>query len=285
MNTHLQSSLTTLETHLTTLLDSISIYSPSPAAAASLIAADESLTSSLEVLSQHQSAYRRIQQLRATAAALDDRLSDTLTLLGDVRASLPAPALTAATAGRGATGTGMATVPVAYDELLAYASRIAKFSQPPNLAAFARLVAPPKPADTADPANPDAANPDAANPTDAADAADAEPAVPLGLTPADVANLDPAAASLFVPWPSEEQMKTGSLRAVGDGAVVEDMLSFSEREALEKERARARGEVVDGEEGGKEEEGSGEGRRVTLPVQREKAAISLSLDLYDPEDE
>lgn len=100
---------------------------------------------------------------------------------------------------------------------------------------------------------------------------------PLGLSEEDLLQLDPSSAMPFTPWPSEEEMKAGALVALNAaGGVPEDLLSEEERKALDGV----------GEANGVEEEV--EERREVYGVQQvrpKKEAVSLSLDLYDPEEE
>ena len=77
MNTQVQSSLSTVDQRLNGLLSSLTL-SPNavgaPAAAISLLEADDALTASLSTLRQHQQNYSKILRLRAEAAKLDERV-------------------------------------------------------------------------------------------------------------------------------------------------------------------------------------------------------------------
>lgn len=77
MNSLIQSSLSTLEQKLSTLLNSLTT-SPTaagaPAAAIALLEADDSITYAITTLRQHQENYARILQLRAEAEKLERRV-------------------------------------------------------------------------------------------------------------------------------------------------------------------------------------------------------------------
>ncbi|KAI9653056.1 MAG: hypothetical protein M1831_006263 [Alyxoria varia] len=88
MNKDLQDSLNTLETHLNSLLDSITSYNPSTNAASSLVAADSAFSSSLQTLAQHQRNHQRLQALRTTSDDLDQQIKDFLRRLAEGRKEL-----------------------------------------------------------------------------------------------------------------------------------------------------------------------------------------------------
>jgi len=77
MNAHMQSSLSTLESKLNLLITSLTT-SPTaagaPAAASAVLDADDSLTSAVETLRQHQENYAKILRLRAEAEKLEERV-------------------------------------------------------------------------------------------------------------------------------------------------------------------------------------------------------------------
>ncbi|KAB8256302.1 vitamin-D-receptor interacting mediator subunit 4-domain-containing protein [Aspergillus pseudonomiae] len=77
MNTEFQTSLSNLENKLNALITSLTT-SPTaagaPAAAVSLLDADDSLTSAIATLRQHQDNYARILRLRAEAASLEEKV-------------------------------------------------------------------------------------------------------------------------------------------------------------------------------------------------------------------
>ena len=88
MNSLLQSRLTTLESALNTLLDSISSYNPSPSSAHALLTADTDLQSTLADLAIHQRNNARILDLQAALQKHNDDIRSTLQQLADTRASL-----------------------------------------------------------------------------------------------------------------------------------------------------------------------------------------------------
>jgi len=77
MNAHMQSSLSALESKLNLLITSLTT-SPTaagaPAAASAVLDADDSLTSAVETLRQHQENYGKILRLRAEAEKLEERV-------------------------------------------------------------------------------------------------------------------------------------------------------------------------------------------------------------------
>ncbi|EYE97171.1 uncharacterized protein EURHEDRAFT_410210 [Aspergillus ruber CBS 135680] len=77
MNAHMQSSLSSLESKLNLLITSLTT-SPTaagaPAAASAVLDADDSLTSAVETLRQHQENYAKILRLRAEAEKLEERV-------------------------------------------------------------------------------------------------------------------------------------------------------------------------------------------------------------------
>ncbi|KAI2795278.1 hypothetical protein POX_a01883 [Penicillium oxalicum] len=79
MNSLMQSSLTEVESKLNTLLKHLT-SSPgaagAPAAAVSLLEADDKLTSSIDVLRLHQENYAKILQLRTEADRLEERVKN-----------------------------------------------------------------------------------------------------------------------------------------------------------------------------------------------------------------
>ena len=94
MNNLLQSNLKALESNLNTLTDSITSYNPSPTAAHSLIAADDELSSSLQLLVKHQRNYAETLRLREETHALDERIKEVIKNLADAWKQLRSVALT-----------------------------------------------------------------------------------------------------------------------------------------------------------------------------------------------
>ncbi|KAL4957657.1 vitamin-D-receptor interacting mediator subunit 4-domain-containing protein [Aspergillus filifer] len=83
MNNQVQSALSTFESRLNSLITTLTTTptaSGGPAAASNLLAADDSLSSTIDTLKQHQANYARILQLRAEAQNLEDRVKDIVRL-------------------------------------------------------------------------------------------------------------------------------------------------------------------------------------------------------------
>ncbi|CAK7240770.1 MAG: hypothetical protein STHCBS139747_002217 [Sporothrix thermara] len=121
-----------VEKALTTLIDSVAKYNPSPALAEDLLAADRSLSDGLLTLQTHQNNHLRILALRADAAALDAQIRSTLlTLAASRRDMLQAPATefpedSANSTIRDETKHYAFT----YEELMSYARRISRNTVP-----------------------------------------------------------------------------------------------------------------------------------------------------------
>ncbi|KAL6238405.1 hypothetical protein BDW75DRAFT_27711 [Aspergillus navahoensis] len=84
MNAEFQAALSTFENRLNSLVTSLTTSptaSGAPKAAQELLLADDSLTSTIDTLKQHQSNYARILQLRAEAQSLEDRVKDIIRLV------------------------------------------------------------------------------------------------------------------------------------------------------------------------------------------------------------
>ena len=113
MNAILDQAFKNLETSLSTLIESISLYNPSPLAASAVIVADNEMSKSLELrkrtraqcgrwkkrgsaltdfwaVVEHQENYHKIQTLKATSEALDQRLVQLLSALAEVRKEIHA---------------------------------------------------------------------------------------------------------------------------------------------------------------------------------------------------
>ncbi|KAL3486552.1 vitamin-D-receptor interacting mediator subunit 4-domain-containing protein [Aspergillus germanicus] len=83
MNTTFQTALTTFETSLNALITSLTTSptaSGAPTAALNLLSADDSLTTTIDTLKQHQANYARILALRDEAASLEERVKDIVRL-------------------------------------------------------------------------------------------------------------------------------------------------------------------------------------------------------------
>ncbi|KAJ0414491.1 vitamin-D-receptor interacting mediator subunit 4-domain-containing protein [Aspergillus carlsbadensis] len=83
MNTTFQTALRTFETSLNALITSLTTSptaSGAPTAALNLLSADDTLTTTIDTLKQHQANYVRILALRAEAASLEERVKDIVRL-------------------------------------------------------------------------------------------------------------------------------------------------------------------------------------------------------------
>jgi hypothetical protein len=83
MNTTFQTALTTFDTSLNALITSLTTSptaSGAPTAALNLLSADDSLTTTIDTLKQHQANYARILALRDEAANLEERVKDIVRL-------------------------------------------------------------------------------------------------------------------------------------------------------------------------------------------------------------
>ncbi|KAF8533963.1 vitamin-D-receptor interacting mediator subunit 4-domain-containing protein [Trichophaea hybrida] len=270
MNASVQKALDNLEFHLQTFIESVSSYNPSPAAAQALVQADDELTTTLEKLDEHQQSYRQILTLRETSNALDECLTSLLTTLSETRQQL-----------LDVPSTRFSTPQpreVSYPQLLSYASKISKFSRPPNPAAFKKFASAVLPSQTAQP-NAEAET----KPVAEVEAGK----LPLGLFEEDLPALDPSGMMPFTPWPNEVVMKLGALAMTGPNGVPEDMVPEEERRKVEerkREEEKERGLV----NGGPSEKMEQVRRSSLVPQntsQREKPLMNLSLDLFNGEED
>ncbi|KAF1832474.1 mediator of RNA polymerase II transcription subunit 4 [Decorospora gaudefroyi] len=111
-----------VEKALTTLVDSIAAYNPSTQTAIDLVAADAELSEGLDQ-PKHQQNHLRIQNLRAEADSLQEQLRTSVKKLAELRHELfETPATTFPEDLR----------PVPFDELLQYATNIARYTVPPT---------------------------------------------------------------------------------------------------------------------------------------------------------
>lgn len=325
MNATLQSQLDRVESSLNTLIDSITTYNPSVPAAIDLLSADDELTKGLEQRIQpafvppsappptlsspptnspthplpvatHQANHARLLTLHATATSLDAQLKTTLTLLAATRADLLAtPATPLAPDARA----------VPYDELLAYAKRISKFTVPPTLRPpLPEKSQPPPPSQQLSGGGEQQGKKEAEANGVNGGAVGGEGAIGLvaeeeggaakgigvsSLATGEAQWLDPGAQMPFVPWPTEEVIRRGALARIQ--GMLERGVDPSEADgAVEEEKdtkmgvgaeVKLEGAVV--EPVRKESASVGLGR---VEMKRdEKPAVFGGLDLYDPDDE
>ncbi|PNS15398.1 hypothetical protein CAC42_657 [Sphaceloma murrayae] len=259
----LQTRYQRVEKALDTLLESVTAYNPSLAAADELVAADDDVNDALEELAAHHANYGRILSLRATSAALDEQIKTTLRTLADTRKTLQTISLPPSNPSTTTpTSTASPSRPVRVDELLSYAKFISKTTVPPT-----RALAPEEPSAAPDaapadvqpnglaqphvktePATPDPSQLNTANPSSAATPSASQPA---GSAPAPSEAmrkvLPPEVRGEFIPWPSHEIIKNGGLgavqsmveRGIDPGQMTksrEEEMEDEKREAEEKER-------------------------------------------------
>ncbi|KAI0888594.1 uncharacterized protein GGS22DRAFT_151912, partial [Annulohypoxylon maeteangense] len=208
-----------VEKALGTLVDSISKYHPSVHQVNDLGLADIELNKGLEDLQTHQSNYRRIQDLRTATASFDAQIKDTLRLLANTRKELVGAPATV-------FPSDIPSYDINYDELLAYARRISKTTMPPAGIMSADITQANSGAETGVATPADGITPNGApalqtngisqpadpsaqpNPAVTTTTGDANPAA----LPEELQwRLNPYNGFAFFPWPSEEQVRQGSL--------------------------------------------------------------------------
>lgn len=226
MNAIIQASLNNYEKHLDDLVDSITSYNPLPSAATSLVQADDDLSESIHLLSRHQQNHARLISLRATSAALDERIKSTMRTLAESRKMLmdaaPSPPPHLPRSGEEPEKLLDART------LLSYAQHISRFTVPPTY----RPNLPPPSSSTA----PATGAPPGAGVQQAREAsshlqrqeagAEASESAPpeekrgramAALTPEQRAWLSPHSDGLvmpFVPWPGEDAIRRGALGSI-----------------------------------------------------------------------
>lgn len=273
MNDIIQEQLDRVETALTNLTDSIASYNPSIPATNALINADDELKRGLKQLAAHQRNYARMLQLREEIAQRNESITSTLTTLASTRADLLS------------TPTSLPskeTRQVPYTELLDYAKRISRYTVPPTFR-------PPLPF-------PNAAVPAAVNGADSSPVNEggAEGGEKDGIGMGSLENeekkwLDPLVQVGFVPWVSEEAMRSGALAAIQ--AMVERGEDPERVGNGEGQELREDGEGMEGVQGEIEGDkealrgGEVERRRLERRVEQEKPKVFGGLDLYDPDEE
>ncbi|KAI0097770.1 vitamin-D-receptor interacting mediator subunit 4-domain-containing protein [Nemania sp. FL0031] len=268
MNKQLDSCFDRVEKALGTLIDSIAKYNPSTSQVEELGNADAQLSKGLQDLQTHQHNYQRILDLRAETAKYDTQIKDTLRLLANTRKELVHASATVFPDGP--------NYDIQYDELLSYAGRISRTTIPPvgamnaisaaitESAAQAKSEAASAP-ETA--ATTPAGGVETPNGTTTAAATPQPQPQPPPPSSQPVANgdasqqttttagpsntdlpeplatfLNPHSAYMFVPWPTEEQVRHG---AVASLAYMADR--GIEAEGYDPEAEKARKEAEDEE--------------------------------------
>ncbi|MCJ1453295.1 hypothetical protein MMC28_003641 [Mycoblastus sanguinarius] len=271
MNTIIQSQLDRVETSLNSLIDSIASYNPSIPAASALLAADEELNKGLKELAIHQANHARILQLRETINRQNETITSTLTQLVSTRTDLLSVPTSLPKAHEAHN--------VPYTDLLDYAKRISRYTVPPTF----------RP--------PVAAPPTAANGTEGTpktvEGGGAEDREKQGIgyeSLEDVERrwLDPLRQIPFVPWPSEEVIKSGALAEI-QGMMERGIDPESVDAGGVKDDEKVREVIME-----RREEGANAGRPSDtvqgrgVPKQtprQEKPKVFGGLDLYDPDEE
>ncbi|KAI5848906.1 vitamin-D-receptor interacting mediator subunit 4-domain-containing protein [Tricharina praecox] len=220
MDASVYNALDNLERNIQQLLESVASYNPSPAGAVALVQSDDELTLTLKKLEEHQQATQRILTLSATSALLDSQLTSLLSTLSAARQQLLA------------TPSTRFTVPpreVAYNDLLAYAAKISKYSRPSNPAAFRKHAS--------------AGGGKVKVEEEEQEQQEQQEPPPLGMSEEEFTSLDPSGNLQFTPWPNEILMRQGALQAVGPDGVPEDMVPEAERRKIEEEGEKVRREM------------------------------------------
>lgn len=173
-------------------------------------------------------------------------------------------------------------VEVPYEDLLTYARKISKYTLPPRFT------------------QPQASNATNASEPSAGSGSDGGP-LPLGLYEEDVTALNPSSQVQFTPWPSEEVMKRGALSQMGYGEELRAK-GLPVPILAPPEDGQVEMEDVDGVGGPSEitvadqppeqhvpvSGAQGNGRPAQQLQQQQQQALSglsLSLDLYDPDED
>lgn len=223
--------------------------------------------------------------MRQITSDLSDQTTQILTRLASTRADiLSTPVTTFANEG----------VQVPYEELLAYAKRISKFTVPPSH--LRRDDTRGKSAAAEEDARPPNAENDLGTDAEANGAAgraaagdkEGERGAAVTALPAEETQwLDPDASFEFTPWPGEEVIRRGALGRIqamletgqdplSAGRPEQEMTEQKEEGVQEDQMQVDVPEPVEGRQA----------RRVaTHTVQEEKPAVFGGLDLYDPDEE
>lgn len=209
---------------LTSLIDSITKYTPSTTQAHDLATADKELSDGLHELQKHQNNHLRILELKKETEDLDAQLKSTVSLLWSTRKEI--------------TGTPTTSYPSSgpryeftYSDLLNYARRISRYTMPPpGVTNGVDLSAPPadqQQQPSAEHTPPVTAASDSTNPvtngaaplqpTGAASSFQAQPdhppqqEYPTALPPHMSEAVNLLEGAVFYPWPGEERIRSGAL--------------------------------------------------------------------------
>lgn len=239
-------------------------------------------------MAEHQANHARILHLRQTADALDAQIKSSISLLAETRKELLSTA----------TDDSPTARDVPFDELLAYAKRISRFTLPPSYRPPPKKAEDtPKPSVEAEDAvmssgGADTASPSAAETFVKTQESDLAPegTAYAALTDAQKEWLDQMAKAPFIPWPNEEDMKLGGLASVQqilrEGRDPWHVLGPEEQaevDARQKEEEEER-KKQQADELARLRRGS-VGRAGAVRPAEKKDTTFTSFDLYNPEDE
>ncbi|KAK4695788.1 hypothetical protein P7C71_g2020, partial [Lecanoromycetidae sp. Uapishka_2] len=273
MDTIIQSQLDRVETALNTLIDSITKYNPSIPATSALLSADDELNRGLKQLAIHQSNHARIQQLRGNIDRRNENITSAITTLASTRANLLETPTSLPAEG---------TRKVNYTELLDYAKRIGKYTVPPTYRA--PVPAQPAPAVIVNGNGNTNGIEVAAKEGEAAVEGDREGRGAGELDDVERNWLDPLKQMPFVPWVSDQVMRSGALAEIqamverGENPEIVQVCETEEKTSEETLTGDAMEDV----------QGESVARAAGAPVVRqerreEKPKVFGGLDLYDPD--
>ncbi|OIW31848.1 hypothetical protein CONLIGDRAFT_629542 [Coniochaeta ligniaria NRRL 30616] len=256
---------------LTSLIDSITKYTPSTTQAHDLAAADKELSDGLTELQTHQNNLLRIQELRKETEDLDAQIKSTVSLLWSTRKEI--------------TGTPTTSYPSSgprydftYTDLLNYARRISPYTlPPPGVTNGVDLSAPPADqqatasaeqtpvtatSDSVPAPNGAAVASTASQPTDPSqpDAAPQQTSFSTALPEHMTEAVNLLEGAVFYPWPGEERIRSGALdlcQRLADAGVDPKGYDPEEQERqrqAEAEERKRREAIEDAERKRREEE-------------------------------
>ncbi|GES61235.1 vitamin-D-receptor interacting mediator subunit 4-domain-containing protein [Aspergillus terreus] len=314
MNAQFQSALSHLESTFNALLTSLTTSptgSGAPAAALNLLEADDSLTSALTTLRQHQQNYARILRLRAQAATLEEQVKsivrEVVSYEKDIRAACDdddddetasdsdadsSDDGDVAMAGADTKPTLRRTKEVDYKLLLDFARRISKYNH--QAAADAAAGAPAK------------TLPDSDAATNGLGIDTQGPVEPVATVTKDATSWLDESAKLtrqvyMLPYPMEDRIRLGLMGqiqlAAAEGRPGFDPDREVDRLIREAEGFGAADGVAPAAEMGEEARHAGEAAKAAAqagsaasatarkPPAPVKPTAALDLDLYDPEED
>jgi len=294
MNAILQEKFDALETALNKLLDSITTYNPSTAAAHELLTAEADLTEGLEQLAQHQANHKRILALRQTADQLDAQIKSTIRTLAETRRELIDTPFTT-------FDDNSRDVPL--ETMLSYATQIAPFTVPPT---STTSIAPATEdlvikTEASGPQIPNGTAPSPPAPGTSPNTGTQTPADALAPTSAAEPHPDPSFAHLmgglkavleaqrrvpFVPWPDENRMRAGGLMALQQAGRAEESAALALGDAEDQSAEARRKDALVLAKADDGERGAGAGFAAAEErTQTRKQEEFRGFALYDDDDE